>query len=295
MTTATPAGADPRKESIKTALRSEITRRLRDNDLEIPMLPHIATQAMSLAQNPNTAIRDVATLVEQDQVISAKLINIANSPVYRGLNEIANLNRAILTIGLRSVSDLIFSLSVEAKVFRSKHYQERMTRLWEHSVGCAFLAQQLAKRTRRDAESAFLFGLLHDIGKTLVIDTISSMIKRKPEMAGVIGDDLLDELLAEFHGPVGGLMGRQWRFPDRLLAAIVFHHDPDAAQGARESALITAVANLLCHQFGIGTTIETVDLASHPWVAALGLTAQDVATMEAELPSAAVLFISSFM
>lgn len=295
MTTATPTGADQVKEGVKAALRSEIARRLRDNDLEIPMLPHIATQAMTLAQNPNTAIRDVATLVEQDQVISAKLINIANSPVYRGLNEITNLNRAILTIGLRSVSDLIFSLSVESKVFRSRHFQERMTRLWEHSVGCAFLAQQVAKRARKDAESAFLFGLLHDIGKTLVIDTVSLMIKRKPEIAGAISDELLDELLAEFHGPVGGLMGRQWRFPDRLLAAIVFHHDPDAAQSARESALLVATANLLCHQFGIGVPIETVDLIDHPWIKALGFSAEDVAAMESELPSAAVLFVSSFM
>lgn len=281
-------------ELIQQALRQEISRRFQNNELEIPIMPHVATQALTLVHSPNVSIRDLAHLVEQDQVISARLIRIANSPLYRGLQEITNLQRAIVTIGLRSVSDLIFSLAMESKIFRSKHFQKRMTRLWEHSVGCAHIAQQLAKTLGRESDNAFLFGLLHDIGKTLIIDTIAAFIKKKPALAPLVTDESLEDLLREFHGPVGGLMARQWKFPDTLAATIVFHHDPPDNEKARPAVLLTAVANLLCHQYGIGVPLETTDLRNNPWVKELGLTAQHLDRFDQELPASTVLFMTSF-
>ncbi len=284
-------------DDIKKVIKLEISRRIRNDEIEVPMLPHVASQVMSLASNPNVSIKELTALVEHDQHISAKIINIANSPVYKGLHDITNLNRAILTIGLRSVTDLIFSLSVGSKIFRNKEFQERMNKLWQHSVGTAFVCQEIAKRHVKDTENAFLYGLMHDIGKTLVIDTITKLVKRAPDKLSLvfINEYLLDEILDSFHCQVGGLVARKWRFPANLTSAIVFHHDPLSVDKPRPEAVLTSTANLFAHKLGLGVEACNMDLTAHPHIKNFGIEAGEVKKLEQELAGPAVLFISQFM
>ena len=284
-------------DDIKKVIKLEISRRIRNDEIEVPMLPHVASQVMALASNPNVSIRELTALVEHDQHISAKIINMANSPVYKGLHDITNLNRAILTIGLRGVTDLIFSLSIGSKIFRNKEFQERMNKLWQHSVGTAFICQEIAKKYSKETENAFLYGLMHDIGKTLVIDTITKLVKRAPDKLSLvfINEYLLDEILGSFHCQVGGLVARKWRFPTNLTSAIVFHHDPLSVDKPRPEAVLTSVANLFSHKLGLGVEAAEMDLAVHPHVKNFGLGEGEIKRLEQELAGPAVLFISQFM
>jgi HD-like signal output (HDOD) protein len=284
-------------DDIKKVIKLEISRRIRNDEIDVPMLPHVASKVMALASNPNVSIKELTALIEHDQHISAKILNIANSPVYKGLHDITNLNRAILTIGLRSVTDLIFSLSVGSKVFRNKEFQGRMNKLWQHSVGTAFVSQEIAKMRRKEMENAFLYGLMHDIGKTLVIDTITKLVKRAPDKLSLvfINEYLLDEILDSYHCQVGGLVARKWRFPTNLTSAIVFHHDPLNVDKPRPEALHTSVANLFAHKLGLGVEASGMDLAAHPHVKNFGLTSEEVSKLEKELTGPAIIFINQFM
>jgi putative nucleotidyltransferase with HDIG domain len=284
-------------DELKKALKLEISRRVRDNSLEVPMLPHIASQALSLASNPHSTINKITELVEQDQFIAAKLINIANSPVYRGIYEVTSVQRAIMNIGLRGVTDLIFSLSIGAKVFRNKQFAERMNQMWQHSVGCAFIAQELARDHGEDTENAFLCGLLHDIGKVLIVDTISKMISSHPDrfIRSSIDQNLLEDVLSEFHCQVGGLIGRRWTFPESLTASVVFHHEPFQDGKVIPGALLTGVADIFCHKFGIGVPENPDEISEHPMLKALKISPAKCKVFEKDLHGQAILFISTFL
>jgi putative nucleotidyltransferase with HDIG domain len=285
------------QDELKKAIKMDISRRIREGQIEIPLLPHIAGQAMQIANDPTSSIPQIVGLVEQDQFIAAKIINVANSPVYKTMYAVTSVQRAVMNIGLRGVTDLIFSLSIGGKIFRSKHFSERMNQLWQHSIGCAFIAQEIARSHHRDAENAFLCGLLHDIGKALIVDVISNQIKRSPDRfaLGTMDIEFLDDILDEFHAQVGGLIGRKWNFPESLMSAIVFHHNPIGEKGPIKCALHTGVANLLCHRLGLGVQEDSRDISTHSWVKALGITLDQYKTMEKNLHGQAVLFISSFL
>jgi len=286
------------KEDIRKALKLELSRRIRDGEFDVPLLPHIANQVLTTAHNPNVSFKKLTELIEQDQFITGRLIHIANSPVYKGLHEVTSVHRAVVMLGLRVVTDLIFSLSVGSKVFRSRHFSKLMNQLWQHSVACAFVAQEIARDFGGDTENAFLCGLLHDIGKPLIIDTISKMIKRHPDKfeLGLLDESIIGETLSQFHCQVGGLIGRKWAFPERLTASIVFHHDPIKDGEVIPDALIAGVANLFCHRMGLGCPEEPdLDLRQHPWMKMLGIGPGDVTTLEKELHGQVILFISTFL
>ncbi|MCB1154793.1 MAG: HDOD domain-containing protein [Deltaproteobacteria bacterium] len=286
-------------DEIRKVLKHEISRRVRDDDMNVPMLPHIATQVMELSNKPNSTIKEITDLIETDQQISAKVINVANSPVYRGLHEVTNINRAVVTLGLRTVSDLIFSFAVQGRIFRNPMFAERMQQLWEHSVGCAFVASELAKHFQKNKNNAFIYGLLHDIGKPLILDTITTLVKRFPDRIdpSMVQGEALEEVLDEFHCAVGGLISRKWDFPERLTSPIVFHHDPIDKDGAvRGNALLAGVADLFCHRLGVGCEVDAeLELEKHPWCRTIGLDPATTKMLEKQIGGEVILYVGSFL
>ncbi|MBZ0273399.1 HDOD domain-containing protein [bacterium] len=285
------------REGIRQQLRMEISRRVREGEFDVPMLPHVAAQVLQLASQPDASAAKITHIIEQDQFISGRLIYMANSPVFRGLHEVTNVKRAVIMMGLKTTTDLILSISLQSKIFRSKDFMPLMQRLWRHSLGCAFTAQEVARVSRRDSDSAFLCGLLHDIGKPLMIDTITRLLaKDRDRYFLVVGDEsLVSDLLDEFHAQVGGLIARRWKFPDSLVHAIAHHHEPIREGKVDECALLTGVADLIAHRMGFGDNPREGLLAENAWVKEMGITPEKVQELESRLPEALDFFFRSFV
>jgi len=257
---------DPVLKQIRESVKNAVTK----EDFEMPMLPHIATQVLQMAQNPRASFPDLEKLVKQDQGIAAKVIKTANSPFYRGLSQIVSLRDAMSRIGLRALKDIVFSLSVHSKVFRIKGFEKIMDQTWEHSVACAALSQLIAKKASADAEFGFLAGLLHDIGKPVLVQVIANLQeaerkKKAKEMraAGKSFDQkkfdipslkeiLIPLVFNEYHSIVGALVAAKWKLPNALVEVIRYHHDYAKAEEAQKMTTIVHLANLLCHHFGFG-------------------------------------------
>ncbi|NLH49504.1 MAG: HDOD domain-containing protein [Myxococcales bacterium] len=284
-------------DELKKIIKLELSKWLSsDKDADLPMLPHIAAQAVVLMNNPQSSITEVAQLLEQDQVLAAQVIKLANSPFYRSIKDVTTLSRAILVIGLRSVLDLIFSISLQGKVFRHPRYSARMSALWRHSMGAAYICREIAKGINANVDIAFLFGLLHDIGKPLIIDTLTKLSQKNPDQISLklIDDTLLDEILDEFHCSVGGLIARKWGFPDKLRMAIVYHHDPLADGKVHKGALVTGLADLFCHRFGIGVPPVDRDFSDHPWLQPLGIDFATYLALDEQLRDETQAFLEQF-
>jgi putative nucleotidyltransferase with HDIG domain len=257
------------------------------------MLPQVATRVMQLANDPNANASRIAEVLKQDQQLAGKLINVANSPVYAGLAKITSIQRAIVQVGIKTVRDLLVGVAFGTTVFRNPQFRDRMTEMWKHSLAVAYTAQEIARTIRLDNEYAFLCGLMHDVGKPLLIDVLVDLTRALKEKA-YLTDDLIDEVLAEYHPAVGGLIARKWSFPALLHDAITFHHRHDEANSSAEMARLTFVADLFYYHLDLAPTRRPVNLREEKAVYDLGLLPDQIAALEAKLAANVPMFLAGF-
>lgn len=198
------------------AFQQAIINRIHEKGIALPTLPDVAFKVKSIAENPNSTASDLASVVSRDPAISARLIQVANSPLYRGVQPIENLNQIITRIGMRAVSNLVVSLALQ-QLFQSKSQalQQRMPRHWEFSTQVATLATMLARKHRHiDPEQAMLAGLLHGIGALPVIAIAEDIPKLQAAPA------LLDELILELQPRLGVQIISAWNFPEHFTTVV---------------------------------------------------------------------------
>lgn len=239
-------------DQVRQLVRKEISAALRDDRLDVPTLPHVANQVLMLINRPDVTAKNLEDVIKHDQKLAARVVRVANSPVFAGTVKVTSIQRAVVTIGLRSLQEMIFSVVMGDKIFKSKTFAKLMTRLWEHSLSTGFLAKEIAKLKGLDSEYAFLCGILHDIGKPILLNTLEDLRRKNPDRY-YLSDELVDEILLDYHEAVGGLVAVSWNFPDMLKGAIRHHHEYHEAGGVQQMAHLTHVADLFSHAIGRGS------------------------------------------
>ncbi len=203
-------------DAEREQLVSRIVRRLHERQFKLPTLPDVAMNVKTIAQDPDSSAGDLAEAISRDPAISAHLIQVANSPLYRGHYHMENLNTIIARLGMRVVSNLVVSLAMR-QIFhsRSKVLTRHLHELWEFSTQVASLSHMLGRKTRGlDAEQAMLGGLIHNIGALPIVSVAGDF----PEMAG--DPELLDSVVSELHAPIGEEILTAWNFPDELITVV---------------------------------------------------------------------------
>jgi putative nucleotidyltransferase with HDIG domain len=160
-------------------------------------------------------------------------------------------------------------------------YGERGRPLLEHGLGTAYMARLVADHLDMDADEAFMYGLLHDIGK-LVVLKVAHDCRRQSGL--VVTPEELDAVMTELHPVVGARVLRRWHLPSMLDDPIVHHHDWQAATTERRKAAITYFANRLSHRYGFGCEAEAVDLLADPACQELSIDAAWLADVDARAP-----------
>jgi putative nucleotidyltransferase with HDIG domain len=284
-----------RQKRIHQLIKEKIALRVRSGELDVPVLPHVAAQVMALTNDPNVSAKDFVTLLEKDQQLSARLIKIASSPFYAGLMKVSSIQRAIVVVGMKTLHDLVFSVAMGERVFRSKRFTVPMARVWEHSLAVATIAQEIAKVRHVSGENAFLAGLLHDIGKPLMIETLERISKELGDRI-VFDEIFIDEIMRDYHTVVGGLVAKAWQFSDSLYASIRFHHEYEEAGEHREMALLVHVANLFARYLGLSgySQEEEFDLLSMPGLQAMQFSDAEIQALLVRVPKISRELISSF-
>lgn len=206
--------ADPHPlESIETDPANrfyiECCRYLKSGKLSLPTIPDISLKIRRAISNSNANNNKIAKVVQLDPAITARLIKIANSPLYRGRKQIESCPEALTRLGLKAAQDFITSFALKS-VFKakSKGIQKRMQNLWTHSSYVAAISAVLAHKTPGfDPDRAMLAGLVHDIG----VVPILIFADRHAELAAHANS--LDETIQRLRGPLGAMIMRQWDFP----------------------------------------------------------------------------------
>ena len=213
---------------------------LRNNKLELPTLPQVASKISKVVNNPSSRAKDVAHAVGADMALSARMIQVANSPLLRGHSEIDNVQMAITRMGTEMVRNIITSFLVK-QLFRTKHKSlaKRMGTIWNHSAHVAAISHVIATRyTDFQADEVMLAGLIHDIGKLPILAKARSL----PDMRS--NEQALDMVIDKLHPALGKAILEAWKFPPHIVEAAAQHEKVDRNSKSLDYTDVVIVANL---------------------------------------------------
>ena len=227
------------------ALVKKLAQRINDGDFDLPPMPDILARLNQCLGGEGSA-HEVMKIIMADQILTVKILKVVNSAFYALPNPVTSLQHAIAYVGFKAIVNIVTAHAV------SRVYQGQGVRLQEilrHSLLSAFIAQRIAQTVGFDEEEAFVCGLLHDIGKTVLINLLS-------------GEELTatarDQLLASYHPQAGALVAVKWNLPQVVKQAIRYHHAPDQTPEHRDAAEIAFLANHLAHEPGRLETVRGV-------------------------------------
>jgi HD-like signal output (HDOD) protein len=203
-------GEEP-EELAGSAFFQGICQTYRRNELRVPSLPDIALRLRTALQKEIDII-DVVKIINLDSVISSKLIQVVNSPLYRSLNPSASCLDAVNRLGIKNTQNLVTSISLKNLfISNNKQLNKKIQSIWKQSIYVASLSFTLAGISKSvDPDEALLAGLIHNIGALPVItfaETFDSNLYNESE---------LDQSIEVLEGTLGVSILKSWRFPARI-------------------------------------------------------------------------------
>ena len=223
----------------------------------LPTLPTIASEVVAAAQDPDSSVDQIGKVIEKDPPLTAKVLKVANSPMYGLRKEITSIRHALVIMGLKEVENLVLSVSV-FNTFPEEPGKASFDReaFWEHSMACSDIAKILAAKLglRFDGKE-FVAGLVHDIGKILFDEyfheEFSSVLERttKEDIPMIEAERAV---LGVTHCEVGAFLANRWNIPPPIEEAIRFHHAIEEASIEPVLTAIIHLANVMAKVKGIG-------------------------------------------
>lgn len=211
--------SDSEQKFDAKAFALELREDISQNRIKLPTLPAISLEALLVVNDAGSSMADVSRIITKDTSMAARLVRYANSPLYRGISNVASVKAAITRIGIDAVKHAILSLAMR-DVFTTayKPIQERMESLWQHSVAVASRAAFLAGSfPHLNRDEAMLAGLIHDVG------IIPILIKAKDHPMLLEKEERLDKLIRALHMNLGRFMLTHWSFDPSMIEVAGTH------------------------------------------------------------------------
>ncbi|WJW75247.1 HDOD domain-containing protein [Thiohalobacter sp. IOR34] len=207
--------------------------------LQLPSLPDVALRVRAAVRDTGRSVADVTRIVQVDPALATRLVQVVNSPIYRGSRRIDDCHTAITRLGLVATRNLVMSFTLR-NLFqpRQQRLVERLQASWRHSCRVAAISSVLARLTPGiDPDRALLAGLVHDIGELPIL--------RYLEAHEAAADMPLEDILRRLRGPLGSFVLQTWRFDSDMVAVPKRAEDwRRAAEGPVDYADIVQVAHV---------------------------------------------------
>jgi len=225
----------------------------------LPSIPDVVTKIINMVNDPNVDFKRVASEIATDQSITTNVLKLANSAYYSKGKEIESVEKAIVTLGIREVKDIVVVASTKQILDRSViGYDLAKGDLWKHNVAVAMLAKKIAldKKMRQVADIVFTGGIIHDVGKTVIAIFVAhtfAEILALVQSDGIPFPEAERRIMGYDHQEIGQFILKKWKFPEVLENIVRYHHNPSEApeQSALQTSIVH-VANIICQMAGIG-------------------------------------------
>ncbi len=224
---------------------------------EIPTLPIIYQELFQKMQDPDVSVPQIAEVITLDPALTAKILHLVNSAFYGYSQHIKTISRSVVILGFQAVRSAALAISV-FDYFKDEESSTNidMEQFWQHSIAVASICKILAPILHiKQAEEAFVVGLLHDAGKLIEKRYFSEDFDEVCYAASELHLSWFDCEKALFqanHAMIGKTVFRQWEFPSHFVDAVNCHHEPIAATKAPHLASLVHLADYLSYQIGFG-------------------------------------------
>jgi putative nucleotidyltransferase with HDIG domain len=231
---------------------------LLDRIEDLPPLPAVAARVMGMADDDRTSAMDLAQVLSTDQALTAKLIRISNSAYYGFARRVSTVREAVVMLGFKQVRQVAVGASL-INTFRGAKGGAgdafNLDLFWGHSVAVAVAGEALAKKTRTARpEDAFTAGILHDIGRLVLRQTMPAEFAEAVALAKTTGVPLHEtelQITGYAHDDIGRALGERWKFPAHLVDAVRCHHDLGLTPERDGLPGIVAQVNRLALAYGL--------------------------------------------
>ena len=215
---------------------SDLKEKLIDGSLKIPGLPDIAHRVQRAISHDDYNVSDVARIIQTDIPLSGRIIQIANSPLYKGVVPVDTCQAAVNRLGMKVVRNLVTSFAVRRLYsLKDSHVRKQIEKLWKHSVKIGAISFTLARVTPGfDPEHAMLAGLTHDIGELVILQYVElnqDLLK---------DENLLREFIQRYKSKLSGVILKHWRFEEEIIRAAL-----DAENWMRDPADSPDIADVV--------------------------------------------------
>ncbi|HMS83139.1 MAG TPA: HDOD domain-containing protein [Nitrospira sp.] len=263
-------------------LEQALIQTIETGDIELPLLPQAASKVMALASDPNADAAKLSALIHQDQALATHVLKIANSPAYMPRSPVVSLQHAVAMLGITQLSEIAFTASLKVGAFQVPGYEDEVKQLWRHSLASGAFAKEVARAKRMNVESAYLCGLLHEIGKPVVLRTTMMIARdRSKEWVKALATILdnkshVKTLIEGYHTRVGILIADKWGLPKQVAETIQYYGDYEHTTVFRQECMLTFVADRLASHLLTPEQMPEDSLRDHSVFAELNLYPQDV-------------------
>ncbi len=221
-----------------------------ENIHTLATVPTVAKRLLELVADQKVSLTEISSFVSSDPVLTTKILKMVNSPVYGFPGRISVVNQAVLLLGLNVVRGLLFGVTVFELM------EKAMMGLREHSLGCAIVARLIArKKGLKDPEEASIYGLLHDIGKVVLVLHYPEQYEKllaQAEKEGTTVYELESDYFSTTHATVGAWIAQEWNFPGALVDVIQYHHRPKQAKIKPLETAIVHLSDIILRAKGFG-------------------------------------------
>ncbi|MEI6127351.1 MAG: HDOD domain-containing protein [Pseudomonadota bacterium] len=247
------------KNTIQNMI-AQIVLRFKEGKIELPVLPKIVMEIQKIIRNPIATNDDMAKIIEKDAVISLRLINISNSAMYRGVDKVQTVRQAVPRLGIRQTQSVVSTIASKSLyTATNEQLKSMMEKLWQHSLASAQASKKIGEKLGHgDVEKLYLMGLVHDIGKALLIRGMDLLISGTEEV------NMQDVLagIQDYHASFGSAILQKWGFGEEFVKMANMHNDEKFIATTKKEILIVSLASMLTRKIGCSfSSDESINLA----------------------------------
>jgi len=245
-----------------------------------PRLPEEALELLRLTRQPDVGFDEVLAVLERDGMLAGQVLRTAQSPVYGGNSGIKSLQQALVRLGLHTLGDIFFATAMNQRVFRVRGYESKMASLRRHSLVTAQIARIISRYTRLFEDTAFLAGLLHDVGIAALVFAVTD----GPHSRNLPPFEQMWPAIVRIHAETSGVLCQAWGLTADIVTAVRQHHSLTAGTQVSEVhalAAVVAMADDLARRLdaGAGESRASESVAA---MRVLGLAEHAVSKIEVE-------------
>jgi putative nucleotidyltransferase with HDIG domain len=235
-------------------LEQIVKSRIEKDSLTLPALPAVAFKAIELTRAADFNMQDATSLIEKDPVLAVQVLRLCKSAAGATHEPCKSISQAVSRLGAKNLRGVLVEISARRTLeSRDPKVTAAVKVLWEHSRAVAQLAQRVAVVSgASDPDTAYLAGLLHDLGKpvvaTILLEAESQIAQRNPKLW--IDFSTWTDVVQRCHRPIGLDLARKWQLPDEIQKAIEECADYDPANRLSTGNAVR-FANAVAKQQGI--------------------------------------------